>query len=184
MQCALRLFFLILCIATNITMTMKSEINLGVPVYVKNSSTGLMNTYDIYVQVVNYLNVSKSAVNRERLIPYEKEIEIGYLAKIADIKIRGSSMISGWSCNKEILDKAKQDALNGKDTSDGNLLFIVSAGITGFYLSYYNWRPNELGRLGLKRNNNSGEYEINIDQINELHQSNEPHPSDEFKLIG
>lgn len=183
MQCALRLFFLILCIATNITMTMKSEKNLGVPVFLKNSSQGFFNTYDIYVQGIPTLQASRT-IYMEKFIPYGKEVEIGYLSRIEDIKIRGSSKISGWTCNKEFLDKVKQDAIDSKDTSDGNLLFIVSAGITGFYLSYYNWRPNELGRLGLKRNNNSGEYEINIDQINELHQSNEPHPSDEFKLIG
>ena len=157
---------------------MQSQLNLGVPVYLKNSSVGLLNnTYDIYIQVVPSLKTSQT-VYREKFIPYDGITEVGFLNRIEDIKIRGSSVISGWTHNKEFLDNIKQDAVNGINTSEGSLLFIVSASLTGFYLSYYNWRPNELRRLGLKRNNDSGEYLLYSSHIDE------PSQLDGFKPIG
>lgn len=151
---------------------MKPEINLGIPVFVKNSAQGFFNNYDIYVQGVPPLQASRT-IYIEKCIPYDKEVEIGYLSRIEDIKIRGSSKISGWTCNKELLDKVKQDAVNGKDMSKGNLLFIVSAGLAGFYLSYYIWRPNPLLHLGLSRNRDSGEYQIDTSLLDGSHQKDD-----------
>lgn len=157
---------------------MKLAVNLNVPVYIKNSSVGLVNnTYDIYVQVVSSIKTSQSFC-REIFIPYGHNQEIGTLAHIKDIKIRGSSIVSGWTCNKEFLDRVKQDAVKGINTSEGNLLFTVSAGLLGFYLSYYNWRPNDLLRLGLQRSRDSSEFILRTSHIDA------PHPTDDFKLVG
>lgn len=173
----IRLSLFVLCAATSMTIAMESERTLGFPVCLKNLSVGIANnTYDIYVQVVSSLKASQPCY-REKFVSYGGLEEMGVLANIEDIKIRGTSSMSGWTYNKKFLDIIKRDAIDGKNMSGGSLLFIVSASLTGFYFSYYNWRPNDLGRLGLKRISNSGEYILSTSCIDESH------PSDDFKLV-
>lgn len=140
-----RFCFLMLFTVTNMAMAMQNEL-LDVPVYIKNSSAGLVNTYDIYVQMVPTLKASRSFLYSESLVHYDEIHAIGMLTNIDAIKIRGSSAMSGWSYSRACLDKAKEELKShcGKSLAgNSSLQLIVTAGVIGFYISYYNWVPNE-----------------------------------------
>lgn len=137
----MRLCFLMVSTITNVTMAMQRDMS-DTRVYVKNSSVGLTNnTYDIYAEMIPTLNASRSLLHPEILIPYGEMKVIGMFDNIDDIKIRGSSAVSCWAYNKAFLDNIRQDMERkyGSFLGNSDLQLIVTAGISGFYISYYNW---------------------------------------------
>lgn len=130
------------CIVTNVTMTMKNEMS-DVRVCVKNLSVGMVNnTYDIYTQLVPTLASSESLTCPEIFVPYGKMKVIGTLANVDDIKTRGSSLVSSWAYNKNFLRKIYQEIKDSNfKLSEKDLQLVVTAGVAGFYISYYNWVP-------------------------------------------
>ena len=135
-QYTMRLCLLMVYTVTNPAIAMNFESTM--PVSVMNVSKGLTNnTYDIYVQVIPDLNASQTAY-RELFIPYGTTKAIGTLANIRDIRTRGSSVMSCWTYNKDILNKARQE-IKEKNVMEYSLRLSIIAGITGFYIADHNW---------------------------------------------
>ncbi len=128
---------ILLCMVSNAATAMDLAKNM--PVSVMNISKGLTNnTYDVYVQALPHWNASQPIYSGEVLIPYGITRAIGKLADIRDIRTRGNSVISCWTYNNDILNKAREE-IKEKNVSEYGLRLSIIAGITGFYIAEHHW---------------------------------------------